>query len=490
MQYMPNDPAFKAMEADIDKRHARRVEQRQTAYRKREEGNAAFKAGQYAEALAIYEAGLEADKRSIELHGNAAMAALKSGCFVQTIEHCDKACEIAEFSSSDPRTRAVKCLQRRHAARPRPPQGRGERLELARERDPANAEVAKRLASAEAEYEEARKEKEVERGVRRGGTSRARTSTPSRVRARHAPRRESNEGRVHPPRIRLRRGVRAVGSAAGDARGVSGVRARGGRVGLDALRAAVVDAADDGAPGRALGPLRALRAACLSRRTARPSPRPARSSRWWRSCPRAARRRARRRRRRRRRFSCTRVRRPRRHAGSLPALAADGAPAARSTPRSPCSTCTLDSAPRRAPIRVDARLRAARAVPPRQLRVGARDEGGASFVRCGDASRGTVPGRVAAVLRCGVSAWRNARRRCSETYAAEMRAALAEDPRATLDLVALLPAPVAPPRPPHPGSRPRKRSQRANETDAKRERERDRPTPWRTRSSRRASSRR
>ena len=103
MQYMPNDPAFKAMEADIDKRHARRVEQRQTAYRKREEGNAAFKAGQYAEALAIYEAGLEADKRSIELHGNAAMAALKSGCFVQTIEHCDKACEIASFSSSDPR---------------------------------------------------------------------------------------------------------------------------------------------------------------------------------------------------------------------------------------------------------------------------------------------------------------------------------------------------------------------------------------------------
>ena len=83
MGYMPNNPAFKAMEADIDKRHARQVAQRQTAYRKREEGNAAFKAGQYAEALKIYEAGLEADKRSIELHGNAAMAALKSGCFVQ-----------------------------------------------------------------------------------------------------------------------------------------------------------------------------------------------------------------------------------------------------------------------------------------------------------------------------------------------------------------------------------------------------------------------
>ena len=58
MQYMPNNPAFKAMEADIDKRHARGVEQRQTAHRKREEGNVAFKAGQYGEALKIYEVGL------------------------------------------------------------------------------------------------------------------------------------------------------------------------------------------------------------------------------------------------------------------------------------------------------------------------------------------------------------------------------------------------------------------------------------------------
>lgn len=45
------------------------MDQRQTAYRKREEGNAAFKAGQYAEALKIYEAGLEADKRDLQLHG-------------------------------------------------------------------------------------------------------------------------------------------------------------------------------------------------------------------------------------------------------------------------------------------------------------------------------------------------------------------------------------------------------------------------------------
>ena len=107
MTFTPGDnPAFKAMEADIDKRHERQVRQRQTAHRAREAGNAAFKAGQFAEALKTYEKGLESDKRSIELHGNAAMAALKCGCFAQTIEHCDRACELAEFFLEGPRTRS------------------------------------------------------------------------------------------------------------------------------------------------------------------------------------------------------------------------------------------------------------------------------------------------------------------------------------------------------------------------------------------------
>jgi len=172
MGYMPNNPAFKAMEADIDKRHARQVAQRQTAYRKREEGNAAFKAGQYAEALKIYEAGLEADKRSIELHGNAAMAALKSGCFVQAITHCDKANEIAACLFEQPaHPTAVKCLQRRATARLalRHFKDAVADLTIAHERHPGSAEIVKQLAGAKAEYEEARKEKEVERGFRKAG---------------------------------------------------------------------------------------------------------------------------------------------------------------------------------------------------------------------------------------------------------------------------------------------------------------------------------
>jgi len=46
------------------------------------------------------------------------MAALKSGCFVQAIEHCDKAQEIARFLLEQPaHPTAVKCLQRRATAR-------------------------------------------------------------------------------------------------------------------------------------------------------------------------------------------------------------------------------------------------------------------------------------------------------------------------------------------------------------------------------------
>ena len=97
---------------------------------------------------------------------------------------------------------------------------------------------------------------------------------------------------------------------------------------------------------------------------------------------------------------------------------------------------------------VDARLRAAHALSllgncalEPETKAALRSFG------AGDASRGTVPVRVAAVLRCGISALaeRAAAMLGNLCGDAEMRAALAEDPRATLDLVALLPAPVAPP---------------------------------------------
>lgn len=69
----------------------RMVERRQLAERQRVAGNAAMSAGQWSEALRCYETGLDAERHSMALHANAALAALKLGCHVQAMEHCDKA---------------------------------------------------------------------------------------------------------------------------------------------------------------------------------------------------------------------------------------------------------------------------------------------------------------------------------------------------------------------------------------------------------------
>uniref|UniRef100_A0A6U0DLZ5 Uncharacterized protein n=1 Tax=Micromonas pusilla TaxID=38833 RepID=A0A6U0DLZ5_MICPS len=172
MKYMPDNPAFKAMEADIDKRHERQIAQRQAAHRAREAGNAAFKAGQFAEALKTYEHGLESDKRSIELHGNAAMAALKLGCFAQTIEHCDRANELAEFFLERPNhPTAIKCLLRRAAARDALAHfaeavadlEKAERLDPG---DEVTGEIATKLAAARRRREDAKAERALKRRLR------------------------------------------------------------------------------------------------------------------------------------------------------------------------------------------------------------------------------------------------------------------------------------------------------------------------------------
>ena len=191
MSYMPDNPAFKAMESDIDKRHAKQVGNRQTVFRKRNEGtcvpafpipastfyqvktdtllylsqgNAALKNGQVSEALKIYESGLESDKRSIELHGNASLAALKLGCFAQTIEHCDKVCELADYFLQNPKHGTkIKCLMRRAAAR----DALGHLnesvadLELALELDPDDKEITAKLQIATRKKDDA----EVERSL-------------------------------------------------------------------------------------------------------------------------------------------------------------------------------------------------------------------------------------------------------------------------------------------------------------------------------------
>eukprot|EP00967_Tisochrysis_lutea_P040716 scaffold48966_cov18-Tisochrysis_lutea.AAC.1 len=93
------------------------VEQRQVAERYRVAGNIAFRSGQHSEALRCYQLGVDAERTNISLHANAAQAALKIGCFVQAIEHCDKAMRIAEFLHNNTRLPVcVKVYVRRAAA--------------------------------------------------------------------------------------------------------------------------------------------------------------------------------------------------------------------------------------------------------------------------------------------------------------------------------------------------------------------------------------
>ena len=149
----PSGAGFAMMEKDINERHARMRASRQVAERRRVEGNVAYAAGQFSEALRCYDLGLESEKRNKALHANAAMAALKSSCFVQVgccragtadvpcahwrrpkgghrltpplppsaprqaIEHCDSVINLAEFfhqNLSDPLV--LKAYQRRAAA--------------------------------------------------------------------------------------------------------------------------------------------------------------------------------------------------------------------------------------------------------------------------------------------------------------------------------------------------------------------------------------
>lgn len=225
----PNNAQFRAMEKDVEERHKRMTQQRQArpllplaidpfalhflsfflvchthassnllklfffsvtmycclclqiAERCRVKGNDAFKKGQYAEAYRAYTEGLESQKTSMALHGNAALASLKMGCLVQAIEHCDKVLQLDEFlhegASRDPIV--VKALQRRSSAR------LGLRhfteairdLEDALAKQPGDAELQAQLTQARAEHAEHKKEQQVLRKVEKAAAESAAVGT-------------------------------------------------------------------------------------------------------------------------------------------------------------------------------------------------------------------------------------------------------------------------------------------------------------------------
>ncbi|KAG1662073.1 hypothetical protein FOA52_005320 [Chlamydomonas sp. UWO 241] len=168
----PNSAAFRSMEKDIDERHSRMVEARQVAERMRVKGNDAFKAKQWSESLSCYQEGIASERTNMTLHANAAQAAIKINCYVQAIEHCDKALSIADFLHNDLRSPlCTKVYQRRATAyRALQQYARAvQDLQAGVDIEPDNKDLVAQLSKAQRDLDEYRKAKQLSKAM--GGKS-------------------------------------------------------------------------------------------------------------------------------------------------------------------------------------------------------------------------------------------------------------------------------------------------------------------------------
>lgn len=92
-----DDPQFRAMEADLQRRRARKERERKEGLRKKEEGNAFFKKGKLAFAEQRYSEGIEADKCNKALWLNRALVRMKLGKWGAAIEDCTRMLEYMEW---------------------------------------------------------------------------------------------------------------------------------------------------------------------------------------------------------------------------------------------------------------------------------------------------------------------------------------------------------------------------------------------------------
>eukprot|EP00892_Ulva_mutabilis_P008357 jgi/Ulvmu1/5894/UM026_0015.1 len=114
----PDSAQLRAMEQDINDRHARMVKDRQRAERCRQAGVEAYSNRQWAQAYIHFEEGCNVERSNAKLHSNAAMASIKMGCYAQAIEHCEKVIRLHNFLLNKPEhPMVVKAWQRMAAAR-------------------------------------------------------------------------------------------------------------------------------------------------------------------------------------------------------------------------------------------------------------------------------------------------------------------------------------------------------------------------------------
>ncbi|KAL1520073.1 hypothetical protein AB1Y20_023548 [Prymnesium parvum] len=93
--------AFDAMAKDVEARTKERRGKKAAADKEKESGNAAFKAGQHAEAIAAYSRAIEFFKGDKAVFCNRALAHLRQRNFMSALEDCNRAIEISKFLDDD-----------------------------------------------------------------------------------------------------------------------------------------------------------------------------------------------------------------------------------------------------------------------------------------------------------------------------------------------------------------------------------------------------
>ena len=114
---LPKDnPQFKAMEIDINKRKKKREEDNKVAENLKTKGNKYFKQKNYYEAIQYYTKGIEANRRNKAIWLNRALAYIKFNKFKEAIKDCSEMIEymeILENGFDQSKSFAIKAFMRR-----------------------------------------------------------------------------------------------------------------------------------------------------------------------------------------------------------------------------------------------------------------------------------------------------------------------------------------------------------------------------------------